>query len=235
MTRAALLLTAAFAGCSAAPHPSASLRPSGFDAAAWLVRARAADAPPLAEDDTTALEGAYEARLALEKRLTDELDPATGWMRACDTYWDPETGREVTELTEPGGGHGLRGTYDVATIAPGEAVAIITCDFGAYQGSYVLVHIEGARATLLRSVDVDLDGQPVGPPSAVFSTPSVEDGSRLFTTFAAARGPADCGLLARYRLGAGSEATLVEARGRDCDDRPESAPPAEDWPVVFPR
>ncbi len=235
MTRAALpLLAAVLAGCSAAPHPTAPPSVSGFDAAAWLARARIADDLTTA-DDTTSSADLYDARLTSEKLLAAELDPATGWMRACDTYWDPETEREVTELTEPGGGHFLRGTYDVVTIAPGEAVVAVTCDFGAYQGSYVLVHIEGARATLLKSTDVDLDGQPFGPPSAVFATPNVEDGSRLFDTFAMGRGLADCGLVSLYRLGAGSEATLVEARGRACDDRPDDATTSADWPVVFPR
>lgn len=233
MTRATLLLAAVLAGCSAAPRPALP-RTSGFDASEWLARARAAD-DRTAEDDATAPEDAYQARLAAEKQLAAELDPATGWMRACDTYWDAETGREVTDPTEPGGGHLLRGSYDVFAVAPGEAVVAVTCDFGAYQGSYVLVHIEGAHAVLLRAADVDHEGRPFGPPSAVFSTPSLEDGARVFETFAKARGLADCGARSRYRVGAGAEATLVEVRARDCDDRPEDAPPVENWPVVFPR
>ncbi len=203
-----------------------------FDAPGWLERARAADVR-MAEDD--AVTDATMTRLAAEKQLTATLDAAVGWARACDTYWDAAENREVTQAMEPGGGHFLRGTYSLYDIGPGEAVAAIVCDFGAYQGSYALVHLDGARADLLRAAYIDLDGSVSGPPSAVFATPAFDTGARTFETLALSRGLGDCGLLQRYTVGSGGEARLLQARSRDCDDRATEAPPPQEWPVVFPR
>ncbi len=236
MTRALPLLLV-LAGCAAArpdeaavpPRPAAAAR---FDAASWLEQARAVDVR-MAEDD--AATDAMMARLAAEKRLTAALDAATGWARACDTYWDATAWQEVTDATEPGGGHFLRGTYSLYDLAPGEAVAAIVCDFGAYQGSYALVHLDGARANLLRAAYVDFDGAVSGPPSAVFATPAFDAGARTFETLALSRGLGDCGLLQRYSVGPGREARLVQARARDCDDRATEAPPPQEWPITFPR
>ncbi len=239
MTRALplLLVLAGAAGCAASrPDENYGLprRPAAarFDAPGWLEGARAADVR-MAEDDATT--DATMTRLAAEKRLTDALDAAVGWARACDTYWDAAENREVTEAMEPGGGHFLRGTFSLYDVGPGEAVAAIVCDFGAYQGSYTLVHLDGARADLLRAAYIDLDGSVSGPPSAVFATPAFDAGARTFETLALSRGLGDCGLLQRYTVGAGGEARLLQARARDCDDRATEAPPPQEWPIVFPR
>lgn len=235
MTRAALLLLA-LSGCAAPPAlPSPSVQSGGFDAAAWL-----ADAQPYADaryDSTATVEpdAASDARAKAAKRHSADLDAAVGWGRACDTYWDAETQREVYEPTEPGGGHGLRGTYTVETVGAAERVVVVTCDFGAYQGSYAMVHIDGRRAALLRSESVGMAGEPYGPPAAVYSDAFFQSGTRTFETFAKARGLGDCGILSRYRVAGFGEAALVEVRARDCDDAPESAPPTDRWPVVFPR
>lgn len=245
MTRALPLLLA-LAGCAAArPEYTLPRRdamgttgvaparayPAGFDAAGWTERARAADLRMAADG---ASDAATMARLDAEKRLTAELDAAVGWTRACDTYWDATAGREVTDATLPGGGHFMRGTFSLAPVGPGETVAAIVCDFGAYQGSYALVRLAGPRAELLRAAYVGFDGSVGGPPSSVFATPAFEAGARTFETLALSRGIGDCGLLSQYRLEA-QGVTLVQARARDCDDRPEAAPPPEAWPVVFPR
>lgn len=200
-------------------------------AADWLARARQADAPPLG--DGTPPDAAYAAQLVAEKRITDEIDAAVGWARACDTYWDAAAGREVWDATATP--HALRGTYDVHAVGPDEAVAAVTCDFGAFQGAYVLVHVQAGRADLLRAAYVGPDGAVSGPPSPIFATPRFTPGARTFDTLALARALGDCGLLSRYRLGTGAAATLVEARSRDCDERATTAPPPETWPVAFPR
>ena len=93
----------------------------------------------------------------------------------------------------------------------------------------------GVQATLLRAAYVDFDGSVSGPPSAVFSTPAFDAGARTFETLALDRGLGDCGMLSRYEIGSGGSVRLVQARARDCDDDAESAPPPQDWPVVFPR
>lgn len=219
MTRpTALVVLFALAGC-AAPHP--------FDAAEWMVRAR---------DYANDINGTDEEERAVAERvLSAELDAAVGWTRACDTYWDAEAQREVYEPTEPVGGHHVRGTYTVYDIGPGEAVVDIACDLGVYQGPHVLVHIQQRRVALLNGLGVGMEGEPYGPPSAVYTTPYFEGGPRSFATFEKARGSGDCGMLARYRIAAFGEADLVEARARECDGRPEDAPPAEAWPVVYPR
>ena len=203
----------------------------GFDAAGWLERAQASDLRMTADG---ASDAATMARLGAEKRLTAELDATVGWARACDTYWDATAGREVVEPVGEGGGHFMRGTFSLYPVGPGETVAAIVCDFGAYQGAYTLVRFAGPRAELLRAAYLDFDGSMGGPPSAVFSTPAFESGSRTFETLALARGVGDCGMLSTYRLEA-QGVTLVQARARDCDDRPAAAPPPEAWPVVFPR
>jgi hypothetical protein len=210
-------------------------QPGRFDAAAWLAEAR-----PYADvvsDLTFDVEpdAVSDARRAEAKRLGTELDAAVGWERACDTFWDAESQREVYEPTEPGGGHGLRGTYTVERVGEAEHVVVVTCNFGAYQGSYAMVHLDGQRAALLKADNIGMAGQPYGPPSAVYSEAYFQGGTRGFETFAKARGLGDCGILSRYEVAGFGEATLVQARARDCDDAPEIAPPVDEWPVVFPR
>lgn len=237
MMRAALLLAAVLGGCPTAPRPAvqpgAAAQPGtpAFDAADWLARARAANGLVFMDSSEESQKEALDA----ERRLSAELDSATGWMRACDTRWDAETAREVFEPDELGDGPFLRGSYELYAIAPGEAVAAVTCWFGEYEGQDALVHIEGARAVVLRAVVFDVNGNPVGPPSAVFTMPSLRDGSRTFETFAAGRSRMDCGVLTRYRLGAGSETTVLEARARRCNGHPANTLPDSEWPVVFPR
>ena len=140
-------------------------------------------------------------------------------------------GREVWEPAATP--HALRGTYDVHAVGPDEAVAVVTCDFGAFQGAYALVHVQAGRASLLRAAYVGPGGGVSGPPSPIFATPRFTPGDRTFETLALARRAGDCGLLSRYRLGDGPAATLVEARSRDCDADGGGSP--DTWPVVYPR
>ena len=212
-------------GASAcAPRQAAT---GAFDAEAWLARARPAAVESVMD---IALD---DPRLEAARALVTDLDAAVGWTTACGTFWDSEAERLVVEPEPVDGGHFLRGTYSIADVGDGAVVAV-TCDFGAYQGSFALVHIVGHHAALLETQIVDPDGMPFGPPMAVNATPSF-DGSATFTTFALGRGLGDCGTLSTYRITGLGSTDLVVARARECDDRPADAPPPEDWPVVFPR
>ena len=224
MTRATLLLLAAtLAGCAAAPP---AMAPRAIDAADWLARARPVALESVADADLD------DQRISQAYALATELDAAVGWVRACDTYWNPETQRLVTEDASAGYTRGLFMLHD---IGPAEAIVAVTCDFGAYQGSYALVHVAGPRAALLVGMQVSETGAPFGPPVPVYATPAFDAGAHSFTTLGVSRGLGDCGVRASYDVSGFGTATLVEARGRACDDRPGDAPPPEDWPVVYPR
>lgn len=200
----------------------------GFDAQAWLAEARAFGFDPESsgyDDDGT-------DRM---KALSAELNEAADWRRACDTYLDYETGEEIYEPTPPGEGHWVRGTFEIGDVSETEAVVAITCDFGAYQGSYAFVHIAGDRVALLTAPSVDEEGQPSGPADGTFSTPDFSRlGTGFLSTFAKARGLADCGLYVTYAMGEGSTLSVHEVRERDCgDDIPDDLPSPEEWPVVY--
>ena len=213
-----LALALLAAGCAATPSPAP---PDAFDADGWLARARTAQAGPFADDpEQTAA-----------KALSAELDAAVGWAEACDTWWNPDSGQlETDPAPSPGF---TRGTFEVHDVAGGAVVAV-TCDFGAYQGSYALVHVADGRAALLPGQGVDSDGRLFGPPTAIYSTPAF-DGSARFETFAKARGLGDCGILATYEITGPGQTALVQARARDCEGDPEAAGTPDTWPVVYGR
>lgn len=242
-----LVLALLAAGCAAPDAPDAgpdlsadtpaarvanpdtsTVTPADFDAAAWLAEAR-----PLSgvtwSDSLGNEDPRYPDALALTARLP------LGWERACDTYEDYDTGEMVYEPTEPGGGHGLRGTLEVADLPGGEAVVGVVCNFGAYQGSYALVHVAGSRAALLRAPALDENSQPTDRPWPVFSTPRFEPGSATFSTLGLARGLGDCGTFARHRIAGLGRVETVEVQAQECrvDADPHSAPQAGDWPVVY--
>ncbi|HYE96284.1 MAG TPA: hypothetical protein VD962_08750 [Rubricoccaceae bacterium] len=203
-----------------------------FDARAW-VRA-ALEATGGADMEHTNYD---DPRVARIKALADTLDRAVGWKRACDSYWDPESNREIYEPEPDGGGHWARGMMELHPFGDDEHVVAVTCNFGAYQGYYALAHLDGDEATLLLAQDYDEHAQPYGPPGGTFSTLRVVDpDTREFTTFGLARGLGDCGEFGRYRVGEDGTVEVVEIRMRGCDPTvPDELPPPEEWPVVYPR
>ncbi|OZC02099.1 DUF1176 domain-containing protein [Rubricoccus marinus] len=235
------------AGCADAPEttgaaPEASGETaSGFDAQAWLAEAKGlrfdAEGSEMLDEasgDEIDDAGPDEAETLRAQALAAELDEAVGWRRACDTYID-ENGAAVYEPTPTEGAHWARGTLDVGLITETEAVVAVTCDFGAYQGSYALVRIRGDRATLLRAPATDENGQPMDASETTFSTPSWDRlTDRVVTTFGRARGIGDCGNFITYALASGDEMELSEVRQRACGDTiPDDIPPPEAWPVVY--
>jgi hypothetical protein len=223
MRRLALLPLLALGAGAAQAQP--------FDARAWL--AAATEATGGVDVETVDFD---DARIARIKALADTLDAAVGWRAACFSYWDPEAQRVVQEPADAYTDHWSHGMMELFPFGEGEALAAVTCTFGAYQGTHAVVHVAGDRATLLRAQDYDEHGQPYGPPSAVFSTVmAVEPRTRTFATFARWRGLGDCGMYTQYRVGPAGEAETLKVRARDCGDTiPDELPPPQDWPVVFP-
>lgn len=236
-----ILLLVAFAGCRGndLPDPIDPARPDGsdFDAMAWVQQTRAEwdynqFSPEDGEDHVAVDDSAWVAR-AREHALT--LDAHTDWMAACDEAWGEPTGLEE--------GHFMRGRMYLEPISDREALIEVVCDFGAYQGTFVLVHVDGPHATVVRApaVDPDAEGFVLRQDSttAVFGGSAVFDrlaSERLFASFARARGPGDCGEYVTYRLleAGRSRADIVEVRARDCDGDPGGAPPLSAWPIVYP-
>lgn len=244
MTRHLLALAAlllASGGCTdpSAPEASTSAPPASetspeasgddFDAQAWLEAAAG-----IAFDPETIDPESDETQAA--RALANELNDAVEWKRACDTYLDYETGEPIYEPLTDDMASWVRGTLDVGRISDTEAVVAVTCDFGAYQGSYALVHIRGTDATLLKAKALGEAGRPLPRTIGTFSTPDWDDlGSGTLSTFGRARGLGDCGTLATYALPASGDLLEIrEVRQRECaDDIPEPLPPPSEWPIVY--
>ena len=247
MLRSALVLLAAVSAC-ASPAPSdspaeasteappattprapqagsqTSGQPGAFDAAAWLVRARAAlptvkaIAPDAGRDDPN---------LAAARALTDELDGAVGWQRTCDSRWSPD--RHTVEVDDNGPAF-HRGDYSVLDVGAGEAVVSVLCDFGAHSGSYAYVHVSGHDAALLAGQSVGGDGAPFGPPSALYYAEPTRVATGIEVYEPSSVGT--CGTVETYRIASLGTADLVEARGQACGG---AGSERASWPVVFPR
>lgn len=200
----------------------------GFDAAAWLAAADTLGFDP----ETTEFDSDETVRA---KALADTLDALVGWRRSCDTAVDPDTGETVYEPLDPDAGDWSRGTLSVGRVSPREAVVAVTCQFGAYQGSYALVYFRGDDAVSLRAPALDEAGQPGAVAERTFATPDWAGlDRRTFTTFAKARGIGDCGRLATYALTGSDTLAVREVRQRECGDAPPDEIDPTAWPVVYP-
>lgn len=228
--RASLLLLLALAACAPSPPPSDARatdtqatppRAGSFDAQAWLARARATPGNDI--------EGPTDPRVTEIRALTDELDAATGWNRACDSHWNPDTRQMIVE--EDGAGSG-RGLYSIIDVAADEAVVLVQCDFGANSGTDVYIHIVGGRAALLLGQSIETDGAFFGPPTATYASRSMfTPGSRSFEVLASSSA-GSCGTTARYQIVSLGTAELIEARGQACG---ETGASADEWPIIYPR
>ena len=224
---------AAPAGTPVSPSssPQGQERPD-FDARAWREAAERAGVWA-----TGGGSGDDEALRAVMHAYADTLDAALDWRGACDQYWDAEAQAFVSDPMPRDDEHEMRGEMALYPIAADEYLVEVTCVFAAYQGSYVLAHLEGSEATLLRSQSYDDQGRPYGPPDPIFATVGFDEVEpRVFTTFSKGRGFGDCGVLTRFRIGRGAETTLLEVRARTCEDviaeTDEYIDPAT-WPVVY--
>ena len=228
----------ALAACAAPAAPASGAPPAeppavadGFDAQAWLAEARRLRRS--AEGVGGETEGDPAARA---RDLADALAEAPDWRRECDAYVDPETGETVSDPVARGAGApGYVGLFEIGNVSETEAVAAFTCSFGAYQGSYALVHVLGDRAEVVRAPAVGLDGRPMAAATGQFSTPDWTDlADGTFTTFALARGLGDCGQLTRYAFATADSLEVREVRARDCEHAaPDDLPPPTDWPLLY--
>lgn len=212
-----------------APSSTPALAPAdSFDAQTWLADARST---LVSLEDATYDDPEVERM----KTLAGELDEAVNWGRACDTYRDYETGEIVYDPILPGQGHWVRGTLEIGDISDAEAVVAVTCDYGAYQGSYAFVYVAPSGAMLLSAPELDENDRLMEEPRTVFATPDfsrVDEG--IVATFARARGLGDCGDYVVYMLSDGGGLALREVRRRECgDDIPDELPPPSEWPVVY--
>lgn len=191
-----------------------------LDAQDWLVDVEALlDSPAHVEADWSVSRGAPWS----------EADTALGLHLSCDTYYD---GTSLVHDPARGEDNARRGFLEAIRLGQDEGVVVVQCDFWAYQGSYVLVHVDGDRAVVYEA--------PVAPGetdlhAAVLPTPSIDVETRTLSTFLKARGPADCGTYARYRLGDRRQLRALEVRQQDClDDGVERAPgDVDSWPVIY--
>lgn len=219
LTLAALLLGAACADETPEVDPSLPSAPEADTTlAGWLADVEAALA------DTTQQDGVWGT---VRGDAWDALDASLGLHRACDTYYDGETLVEEAWLAP---GDPRRGFVRVDRLGADEAVVVAQCAYGAYQGSYVMVHVEGDDAVL---AEAPVDPGASDLRAAVLSHPEINADARTVTTFAKGRGLGDCGTYSVYRLGAGAALDAVEVRARECsDDIPDDIDPST-WPVVY--
>lgn len=209
-------------------HPEADTH--GFDGEAWLAEATRLNAPldSLDYDD--------EARTGRMKELAALLAEEADWRRVCDTEIDYETGEAIYTPIPDGEGHWVRGTLDLPEGPNPEGLVAVTCDFGAYQGSYALVQIDSDRASLVESPVLGEDYQPTERTTARYGTLWFDDQPEgTFATHIRYRGPGDCGEWTRYRLSDFGTAEIETVRVQDCEYDTEPNIEAWTWPVVYAR
>ncbi|MEL6615977.1 MAG: hypothetical protein AAFQ43_09575, partial [Bacteroidota bacterium] len=152
-----------------------------FDGRAWLDAANEVAFDLESEDPD-------DAQIEAVRALSAELGEVVDWKRGCDTYLDYETGEPVYDPIPDDVASWVRGLLSIGMISDSEAVVAVTCDYGAYQGSYALVHVRENGATLLRARALGEKGLPVPRLVATFSTPDWDDlGSGIVRTFGLAR------------------------------------------------
>ncbi|MDX1439126.1 MAG: hypothetical protein R3284_04410 [Rubricoccaceae bacterium] len=192
-----------------------------FDAQAWLVEVREALDAYDSEDNSEI------------KQLANQLDDAVDWRRACDTYRE-EDGAQVYDPLPLEHEHWARGHLEVEHIVDNTHLVAVTCHFGAYQGSYALVHIVGDEVHIVRAPDLSSGSQPTEYDTAIFSTPrydGIADGR--FQTLGVSRGLGDCGTFVSYYLVEPDWAAIEEVRHQECEYSGEPVIDPLDWPVVY--
>ena len=235
----ALALVSALAACadpsapaSVAPPAESPTEAGGFDAHAWLAEARRVRRSVEGVGGEMEMDGDPADRA---RALADAMAEVADWPAECEAYVDPETGETLSDPVPDDGRPVYYGLYEIGDVSETEAVVAFTCSFGAYQGSYALVHVLGDRAEVVRAPAVGLDGRPMAAATGQFSTPDWTDlADGTFTTFALARGLGDCGQLTRYAFATADSLEVREVRARDCEHAvPDDLPPPTDWPLLY--
>lgn len=230
-----LLVVLVLAACTSSPAdmPSDPVAPAPeMEPHPWLVEARAlTDDAGFDDADDRVIEARNARRTAFLLEIEEELE----WKRACDTYVDYETGEVVYDPQPDDEFAGARGRLNVSDVSETEGLLSISCFFGAYQGSYALVYIDGDRTRLLRAPALDSDMQPMDETEASFAEIWWDDlASGTFFTFSKSRGIGDCGVYKEFEIGEADMLRLLEVRYRDCSpDIPDPLPPPSEWPLVY--
>jgi len=232
MTRQLVALVV-LAGCAAEAPPAQSDAPArvgdpvhvgetapSFDARAWVNEVEVALA------DTSRLNS-----WNLESGpLWDAANAHLQLDRACDTYFDGDSLVYDPLPEDSDFNDERRGLMDAQRLGPDEATVTAQCTYAAYQGSYVMIHVEADRASLLSALVSPGDSDLHAP---LISEPRTLTDDRKVSTFSKARGLSDCGIYTTYRVGEGADLQTVEVRQRECsDDIPDEIAP-ETWPVVY--
>lgn len=225
----AILLAAC---ASEAPPPDPSLEPAPgagaddgsadttpFDAQAWLQEHAAAFENNAEYEENVRLGRAALADLPLDVE------------RAC-FEWEGEPYEPSDDLPH------AYGILSLIEIGPQEVVVEATCSFGAYQGTYAMLHLQGPEIALVEAPEWNpetgaLQTHPVLGGFSDYSSPP----DRTFSVFIKSRGLGDCGVWTQYRLGEQiGTVEPLEVRERDCDQflgDEDELPPPDEWPVVW--
>lgn len=152
------------------------------------------------------------------------------WSEECEA--DHQSAVKLLELHD--------GRVRVFDLGGRRSLVEVGCARGAYQDTFVYyLHDESrtpAQVTLLALPSyeaIDDEWEPRELAQAAGET-SFDPARKTLTVFTRARGLGDCGGIARYRV-QGARLVLLDFRGRPCDGDPESAPPPEKWPRLFPK
>ena len=204
------------AGCAASP----ALQAPSFDARAWAQEVEVALADSSQLNGWNLVSGA----------LWDTANAHLQLDRACDTYFN---GEELIYDPLPSDSEfntERRGLMEVQRLGAEESVVTAQCTYAAYQGSYVMIHVETDRASLLSALVAPADSD-LRAPLLSYPRPVTQD--RHVSTFSKARGLADCGIYTTYRIGEGADLHTLEVRQRECsEDVPDEIAP-ETWPVTY--
>lgn len=181
---------------------------------AVLLLGACAPSPDAGEGDSGAALPPLTDRAAWHARLR--------WPEAC----------EQARREDPGAqGSGVR----THPLGPDRYLVEVQCASGAYQASYTFL-VYDAAASPARATPVRFpthDGERWTLETEVAGEPSFDPEARELELFSRARGPGDCGSLARYAFPEG-EPRLLWLRARRCPEAPGDgpAPPPSEWPLV---
>jgi hypothetical protein len=150
--------------------------------------------------------------------------------RACDTFYDGDSLVYDPLPLESNFNDERRGLMEVQRLGSDESIVIAQCTYAAYQGTYLLIHVEGDQAALLSALVSPGKSEQRAP---LLSLPGTVTADRHLSTFSKARGLADCGVYTTYQIGLGADLQILNVRQRECsDDIPDEIAP-ETWPVVY--
>ncbi len=169
-----------------------------------------------------------------------------GWAMRKSWYerlkWPAACEKEYQEQYTPDGPPGGAGKYgygvDIYKLKGNWRLAVVTCSFALYQGSFVALSFEQGRykpGQLLTLTDYERDQSGKVTPATDrerTGLPTFHPASRTLTVLDEGRGLGDCGSLVTFAF-KGGQAVVTDARAQYCFDDPKKiiADPKK-WPKV---